>query len=125
MVQHELPSSRGARTGPVRTCLGCRQRSLTADLLRVVVQEVEPKRFVLVPDPERRLPGRGAWLHPESECLSQAERRRAFGRALRVPGNPDTAALDKLVGSGGENSLGGRNTNAVTSNSEKNRHEHS
>ena len=106
MVQHELSSSRGERAGPVRTCLGCRQRSLTADLLRVVAREVEPKRFVLVPDPGRRLPGRGAWLHPVSECLSQAERRRAFGRALRVPGNPDTAALDQLVGSGDGISLG-------------------
>ncbi|WP_082899915.1 YlxR family protein [Rhodococcus phenolicus] len=106
MVQHEPSSSRGARTGPVRTCLGCRQRSLTADLLRIVAREVEPKRFVLVPDPERRLTGRGAWLHPDPECLSQAERRRAFGRALRVPGNPDAAALVQLVGSGDGASLG-------------------
>ncbi|WP_245574134.1 YlxR family protein [Amycolatopsis nigrescens] len=43
----------------------------------------------LVVDERRRLPGRGAWLHPEPECLSVAERRRAFPRALRVSGMLD------------------------------------
>ncbi|MEV1132682.1 YlxR family protein [Rhodococcus coprophilus] len=99
MVQHELPSAHGSRTGPVRTCIGCRQRTLAAELLRVVADEHGSKMFVVVPDPGRRLPGRGAWLHPTPECLSQAVRRRAFGRALKVSGNPDTAALDQLVGS--------------------------
>jgi len=39
---------------------------------------------VVLPDPERRLPGRGAWLHPGLSCLELAVRRRAFGRALRM-----------------------------------------
>ncbi len=54
------------------------------DLLRVVVVN-----GVLTPDPRRRLPGRGAWLHPVPECLHRAERRSAFPRALRVPGPVD------------------------------------
>ena len=54
------------------------------DLLRVVAVD-----GVLIPDPRRRLPGRGAWLHPVPECLSRAERRSAFPRALRVPGPLD------------------------------------
>jgi len=70
-----------ARLGPVRTCVGCRDAALATELLRVVVVD-----GVLVPDPERRLPGRGAWLHARPECLRAAERRRAFPRALRVPG---------------------------------------
>ncbi|WP_242613793.1 YlxR family protein [Herbihabitans rhizosphaerae] len=37
-------------------------------------------------DPRRRLPGRGAWIHPDPDCLRLAERRRAFPRALRVQG---------------------------------------
>lgn len=47
----------------------------------------------LTPDPRRRLPGRGAWLHPALECLHRAERRSAFPRALRVPGKLDVAAV--------------------------------
>ena len=35
------------------------------------------------------LPGRGAWLHRDPECVELAERRRAFARALRVPGPVD------------------------------------
>jgi len=66
---------------PVRTCVGCRKRAPVNDLLRVVV-----RTGVLVPDPRRRLPGRGASVHPTPECLTAAERRRAFARALRLPG---------------------------------------
>jgi uncharacterized protein len=42
--------------------------------------------FEIVPDPSRRMPGRGAHLHFDPACLAQALRRRAFGRALRVAG---------------------------------------
>jgi N utilization substance protein A len=66
---------------PVRTCVGCRERAPVTDLLRVV-----HRSGTLVPDPRRRLPGRGASLHPTPECLHAAERRRAFPRALRLPG---------------------------------------
>jgi predicted RNA-binding protein YlxR (DUF448 family) len=66
---------------PVRTCVGCRTRAPVTELLRVVA-----RAGALVPDPGRRLPGRGANLHPTPECLHAAERRRAFPRALRLPG---------------------------------------
>ena len=39
------------------------------------------------------LPGRGAWLHPVTQCVQQAIRRRAFTRALRITGSPDTSAV--------------------------------
>ncbi|MFD4366594.1 YlxR family protein [Rhodococcus sp. NPDC058521] len=98
MVQHELPASARVGTGsPVRTCVGCRERAQTVDLLRIVVGEHGPQGAVLVPDPRRRLPGRGAWLHPTADCLSLAERRRAFGRALRVSGKLDTSAVDRMI----------------------------
>ncbi|WP_328795956.1 YlxR family protein [Halosaccharopolyspora lacisalsi] len=48
---------------------------------------------VAVPDPHRGQPGRGAWLHPDPECLRLAERRRAFPRALRVRGSIDLSAV--------------------------------
>lgn len=68
----------------MRTCIGCRARSAKSDLLRIVAVGTD-----LVPDPRGRLPGRGAHLHPTVGCLALAERRRAFGRALRL-----TVALD-------------------------------
>ncbi|MGH1548152.1 YlxR family protein [Leifsonia poae] len=72
----------------VRTCVGCRSRAPRSSLLRVVVQESE-----LVADPSATRPGRGAWLHPTAECFDLAVKRRAFGRALRVEGALDTAAI--------------------------------
>ncbi|WP_332103100.1 DUF448 domain-containing protein [Mycobacterium cookii] len=39
------------------------------------------------------LPGRGAWLHPVPQCATEAIRRRAFARALRISGAPDTTAV--------------------------------
>jgi len=54
---------------------------LPSELLRVVVVD-----GILLPDARKRLPGRGAWLHLDLDCLRNAERRRAFPRAFRVPG---------------------------------------
>ncbi len=57
-------------------------------MLRVVLVDGD-----LAFDLRRRAAGRGAWLHPEPKCLDSAERRRAFARALRVPGPLDTGTL--------------------------------
>ncbi|MGE2717148.1 YlxR family protein [Mycolicibacterium litorale] len=43
------------------------------------------------------LPGRGAWLHPDQQCLHAAIRRRAFVRALRITGSPDLSAVIEHV----------------------------
>jgi predicted RNA-binding protein YlxR (DUF448 family) len=64
---------------PVRTCVGCRQRSNRADLLRIVIDSNE-----LVFDEKASKPGRGAWIHPSSDCLQKANERGAFARALRT-----------------------------------------
>ena len=58
---------------------------MRARLLRVVAEEGR-----VIPDPAARRAGRGAWLHPH--CWEAAERRKAFGRALRVPA-PDLGPL--------------------------------
>jgi uncharacterized protein len=44
-------------------------------------------------DTAGNLPGRGAWLHPDQQCLHAAIQRRAFVRALRITGSPDTSAV--------------------------------
>jgi predicted RNA-binding protein YlxR (DUF448 family) len=84
--------------GPVRTCVGCRRRAPATELLRLVVEQRPDGTAALRPDPGRRLPGRGASLHPSAECLALAERRRAFGRALRQTGPLDLSAVRATVG---------------------------
>ena len=71
-----------------RTCVGCRQRSQRADLLRVV-----SKSNVFAFDPNKTMPGRGAWIHPSSDCLNLAIQRNAFGRALRLSKQIDSSGL--------------------------------
>jgi predicted RNA-binding protein YlxR (DUF448 family) len=80
---------------PTRTCVGCRQRAPAGTLLRVVGRD-----GAVVPDPARRLPGRGAHVHPTTGCLAQAERRRAFPRALRIAGGLDLEPLRRHLGAG-------------------------
>ncbi|AEF40071.1 hypothetical protein AS9A_1622 [Hoyosella subflava DQS3-9A1] len=36
-------------------------------------------------------------MHFDPECLAKAEKRRAFGRALRVSGETDVAALASII----------------------------
>ncbi|MBC2933410.1 YlxR family protein [Nocardioides sp. zg-1228] len=69
--------------GPVRTCVGCRTRAAASELLRMVAGSDAEGRPALVPDPDRRAPGRGAHIHPTQECWELAVRRRAPSRALR------------------------------------------
>jgi predicted RNA-binding protein YlxR (DUF448 family) len=88
----EARSATDALRGPVRTCVGCRKRELAVGLLRVVAVDGNGELAVTV-DSARKLPGRGAWLHPDPGCLSAAIRRRAFVRALRITGSPDVAAV--------------------------------
>ncbi|HEY7262440.1 MAG TPA: YlxR family protein [Trebonia sp.] len=75
-------------TFPVRTCVGCKERVAKSSLLRLVVAGDG-----IVPDPQARQPGRGAYLHPSLACFELAQRRRAFPRALRVPGPLNAVSL--------------------------------
>ncbi|MFC4829669.1 YlxR family protein [Agromyces aurantiacus] len=77
---------------PVRTCIGCRSRAPRSSLLRVVAQQSR-----VLADESAVLHGRGAWLHPTLECFRLAQRRRAFGRALRVTGELDTSDLENRL----------------------------
>jgi uncharacterized protein len=65
----------------MRMCIGCRERSAKAELLRMVWAT-----GTVAPDPRQDRPGRGAYLHPRVRCLDAAVRKRAIGRALRVAG---------------------------------------
>ena len=72
--------------------MGCRSRAAKIDLLRVVVAAGN-----LAVDPRGRLPGRGAYVHPDPACVDLAERRKAFPRALRYAGPFDLTPLRAFV----------------------------
>jgi len=91
-VSAGVDSQTARRKGPVRTCVGCRERADRASLLRVVAVD-----GVLVVDPGRRLPGRGASVHPDPVCVDLADKRRAFVRALRLAGPLDVTPVRQHV----------------------------
>ncbi|MEV7527908.1 MULTISPECIES: YlxR family protein [Agrococcus] len=78
--------------GDIRTCLGCRARTEPAHLVRIVAQG-----DAAVVDPDRRLPGRGAWVHPTQQCAERA--LRALPRALRHP-HLDTSPIARWAQDG-------------------------
>jgi predicted RNA-binding protein YlxR (DUF448 family) len=67
-------------------------------LLRVVAGAGADGQPAVCPDPAGVAPGRGAHLHPTTECLDQAVRRRAFSRALRVQEGLTVALLREHLG---------------------------
>ncbi|HEV3356139.1 MAG TPA: YlxR family protein [Pseudonocardiaceae bacterium] len=102
-VSVRRPGPASAPLGPVRTCVGCRARTSADELLRVIAVD-----GAVVPDPRRRLAGRGAWLHRSEDCLRLAERRKAFPRALRVQGPLTVEQLADHLAQvvGGKNAVG-------------------
>jgi uncharacterized protein len=60
-------------------CVGCREKAPQEALIRFVNAGGR-----VTHDPDRRLPGRGAWLHPSPECWALAVQRNAFARAFRA-----------------------------------------
>ncbi len=71
-------------------------RAPQSELVRVVARprEVEHSdEWIASLDPDRRLPGRGAYVHPSLTCLDLAERRRALPRALRLAGRLDVGPV--------------------------------
>jgi uncharacterized protein len=78
---------------PTRTCVGCKERAVKSRLLRLVAVGDD-----ILPDPQARLPGRGAYLHPSPACFELARRRRVFPRALRTAGPLSLAPLAEYLG---------------------------
>ncbi|WP_275106603.1 YlxR family protein [Nocardioides caeni] len=105
-MARRLTSSAGpddsALAGPVRTCVGCRQRAARSELLRVTAgSDGSTGQTVVLPDPDATAPGRGAHLHPTPGCYDLAVRRKAFARALRLAGvgGRSSAPVGDYVGS--------------------------
>lgn len=74
----------------IRTCVGCGARDARSALVRFVCGT--EGRLTL--DQRRRLPGRGAWLHPSPACWDAFVARRGAVRSLRA--TPSRAAREGL-----------------------------
>ena len=78
---------------PSRTCVACRTERPKRELVRLVKT---PDGVVSV-DLTGKLNGRGAYLCQDPACWTQAQRRKAVERALKV--SLDVAAWQNLLSS--------------------------
>ena len=63
---------------PMRQCVGCREMKEKKSLIRVV----KPPEGPVSLDFKGKLPGRGAYVCPNPECLKRARKSRALERAF-------------------------------------------
>ena len=70
-----------------RTCIGCGKKADDAELIRLVLVESPDGAPHVIPDAKGGTAGRGAHVHPSSDCLALACKKglsRAFKRELRA-----------------------------------------
>jgi predicted RNA-binding protein YlxR (DUF448 family) len=79
-----------ARKGVERLCLATREVRPVEELIRFVVGPDGQA----VPDLERKLPGRGAWITGSRPALERAIREKALSRAFRGKGEARPELLD-------------------------------
>jgi len=80
------------RKKPIRMCVGCRERFLKLDLIRVVRM---PEGEVVI-DKKGKVSGRGAYVCKNLECLLKAYKSKALQRALETEISDDL--LNQLKG---------------------------
>lgn len=66
---------------PMRQCLGCREMKPKKELIRIV----RSSEGTLSLDSKGKLPGRGAYLCCDVQCLEWALKSKAVERSLEVP----------------------------------------
>lgn len=69
----------------MRQCVGCREMKPKKELIRVVRS---PEGVVSL-DFKGKLPGRGAYVCPQSGCLAKARKTKALERAFSAPLPPE------------------------------------
>ncbi len=65
---------------PMRQCVGCREMKPKQELIRVVKS---PEGAVSL-DFKGKLPGRGAYVCPQTDCLAKARKSKALERAFEM-----------------------------------------
>ena len=75
---------------PTRMCSGCMARRAKSELIRIVSQS-DGKTII---DKEYLIPGRGAYVCRDAECIRKAQKRNWFSRTLK--GEVDSRIYDEL-----------------------------
>lgn len=70
---------------PMRQCIGCGEMKPKRELIRVV----KPKEGEISLDLTGRLPGRGAYLCRNAECLRMAQKSRRLERSFSCKVEPE------------------------------------
>ena len=84
---------------PQRQCVGCREMKDKKALIRVVKS---PEGAISL-DEKGRMPGRGAYVCPDVECLRRARKSRALERAFETQIPPEVYdAMERQLGGGAD-----------------------
>lgn len=65
---------------PQRMCVGCREMKTKKELIRVV-RSPQGELFL---DAVGKMPGRGAYVCPDADCLKKALKNKGLERALNI-----------------------------------------
>ena len=68
------------RKVPLRKCTGCQKMKNKKELIRIVRNDAG--EFAL--DRTGELPGRGAYICPNAECLAKAQKSKGLERSFKV-----------------------------------------
>ena len=63
---------------PERSCIVCREKKYKNELIRLVCDGEK-----VIPDFEKKLPGRGAYICDDASCIEKLIKRKALNRAYR------------------------------------------
>jgi uncharacterized protein len=88
--RNETRDTRAAETQ--RRCAVTRAQRSKDDLIRFVLGP----DGAIVPDLKEKLPGRGVWLTAAHETVTEAVKRKAFGRALKAEAKADAGLADQV-----------------------------
>ncbi|MFC5369881.1 YlxR family protein [Arcanobacterium bovis] len=77
---------------PTRTCIGCRKKDVSSQMFRLKAVTSGTQLRARI-DQFSDIPGRGAWIHKDSLCFTQASKRRAFLAAFRTSSAVDISEL--------------------------------
>ena len=84
---------------PQRQCVGCREMKDKKALIRVV----KSPEGVISLDEKGRMPGRGAYVCPDVECLRRARKSRALERTFETQIPPEVYdAMERQLGGGAD-----------------------